>query len=66
MAVEDNDYKTVSEGMTKCSNYAHDKAIESGTYLPEPSELLEDIETLEKWVTLVNKRSDEVQKRRKQ
>ena len=66
VAVEDNDYKTVSEGMTKCSNYAHDKAIESGTYLPEPSELLEDIETLEKWVTLVNKRSDEVQKRRKQ
>ena len=29
--------------MTKCSNYAHDKALMGGVAVPEPDELLTDI-----------------------
>jgi len=36
---EDDDYAQVYAGMTKCSNYAHDKALVGGIAIPEPDEL---------------------------
>ena len=63
--VEDGDYAQVSAGMAKCSNYPHDKAMEGGVAVPDPDELLADIETLETWRILIEKKSKETAKRRK-
>ncbi|RZL94536.1 MAG: ATPase [Variovorax sp.] len=65
VVVDDEDYAQVNAGMTKCSNYAHDKAILGGVAVPDPEELLVDIMELETWRARVNKRSDETARRRK-
>lgn len=65
VSVDDDDYANVYEGMTKCSNYAHDKALFGGIAIPDPDELLADIVALETWRTRVQKRGDEIQKIRK-
>ena len=63
--VDDDDYAHVDAGMTKCSNYAHDKALMGGVAVPEPDELLADITVLENWRKEVNQRSEDTRKRRK-
>ncbi|WP_068871006.1 AAA family ATPase [Edwardsiella tarda] len=63
--VDDNDYAEVDAGMSKCSNYAHDKAMVGGVAIPEPDELLSDIIALENWRTKIYKRAEEAIKRRK-
>ena len=63
--VDDNDYLQVDSGMTKCSNYAHDKALMGGVAVPEPDELLADISALETWRDTIEQRSKETAKRRK-
>ena len=63
--VEDDDYAQVHTGMTKCSNYAHDKALMGGVAIPEPEELLADILALETWRTKIDTRSVETAKKRK-
>lgn len=65
VAVEDDDYSRVFSGMAKCSNYAHDKAMEGGIAVPEPDELLADIEDLESWRAALEARSQDTRKRRK-
>lgn len=65
VVVEDDDYARVTAGMTKCSNYAHDKAVIGGTALPEPAELLADIEELEAWRAKVVARAKQVESARK-
>jgi len=65
VVVEDDDYAQVNAGMTKCSNYAHDKALIGGIAVPEPDELLDDILNLEKWRSDVENRSKDTAKRRK-
>jgi energy-coupling factor transporter ATP-binding protein EcfA2 len=65
VSVEDEDYAQVHAGMSKCSNYAHDKALAGGVAIPEPDELLADIAALEAWRAKVQKRGDDVQKARK-
>ena len=65
VVVEDDDYAQVNVGMTKCSNYAHDKAPIGGVAVPEPDELLNDILNLEKWRSDVENRSKVTAKRRK-
>lgn len=65
VVVEDDDYAQVNAGMTKCSNYAHDKAFVGGVAVPEPDELLADIMALETWRVQVDKRSGETAKKRK-
>lgn len=65
VVVDDSDYKQIDAGMTKCSNYAHDKALMGGIAVPEPDELLADITALETWRDTVEKRSKDVAKRRK-
>lgn len=65
VVVEDDDYAQVNAGMTKCSNYAHDKALLGGVAVPEPDELLADIMALETWRAQIDKRSGETAKKRK-
>ncbi len=36
VVVDDDDYAQVNAGMTKCSNYAHDKALMGGIAVPIP------------------------------
>ncbi len=63
--VEDDDYARVTAGMTKCSNYAHDKALMGGVAVPEPDELLADIMALETWRGQVEARNVNTAKKRK-
>jgi len=63
--VEDSDYALIESQMTKCSNYAHDQALLGGTVIPDPAELLTDINTLETWREQVEKRVEVVRKKRK-
>ena len=65
VVVEDGDYRQIDQGMTKCSNYAHDKALIGGVAVPDPDELLNDINALEKWRGEVEARSKGVAKKRK-
>jgi len=63
--VDDNDYAQVNAGMTKCSNYAHDKALIGGVAVPEPDELLADIMVLDAWRDAIEKRSKTTAQQRK-
>lgn len=63
--VDDSDYAQVDAGMTRCSNYAHDKALMGGVAVPDPDELLADIMALETWRAQIEKRSGETAKKRK-
>ena len=63
--VDESDYPEVEAGMTKCSNYAHDKAMEGGPAMPHPDELLADINALDKWRVKVVSRSRALVERRK-
>jgi energy-coupling factor transporter ATP-binding protein EcfA2 len=63
--VEDADYFAVDTWMSKCSNYAHDQALLGGVEVPEPDELLADINALEKWRTETHERGEKLQKQRK-
>ncbi|PZS83734.1 ATPase [Stenotrophomonas maltophilia] len=65
VVVDDEDYAQVNAGMTKCSNYAHDKALMGGVAVPDPDELLTDITALETWRAQVEKRGTETAKKRK-
>ena len=63
--VEDADYIAVDTWMSKCSNYAHDQALLGGVEVPEPEELLADINELEKWRTEIHERGEKLHKQRK-
>lgn len=65
VVVEDSDYATVDQWMSKCSNYAHDQALLGGVEVPNPDELLDDINALDEWRKQIEKRAEVVQKRRK-
>lgn len=64
--VSDDDYGKINAGMTKCSNYAHDKAYAGGVAVPDPDELLTDILLLDDWREMAEARcKDTVKARRK-
>lgn len=63
--VDDNDYLQVTAGMGKCSNYAHDKAMAGDVAVPEPDELLTDIQALEAWRLQIEARSTVTSRARK-
>ena len=65
VVVEDSDYKSVEHCMGKCSNYAHDQALLGGVELPHPDELLADINALDEWRKDIEKRKEQVRKKRK-
>ncbi len=54
----DNDCTTLEAGMTKCSRWlpGHDQAAAENPRFPEPDEVKDDIEILEKWVKAIQKR----------
>ncbi len=49
IVVELPDYEKVDKGMSKCSNYRHDNPAIAGIAIPDPDELLADIEELDEW-----------------
>jgi hypothetical protein len=63
--VDDDDYVQVYAGMTRCSNFAHDRAAMGGIAVPDPDELLADIMALEQWRLQVEQRSKDTAKRRR-
>ena len=65
VAVEDADYATVEAAMSNCSNHAHDPAVLAGASVPEPLELLADINALDVWRVAVDDRSKITSKKRK-
>jgi hypothetical protein len=65
VVVDDSDYDKVNAGMSKCSNYAHDKASIGGAAVPSPEDLLQDICNLETWCEEVKKRSKTTSQKRK-
>lgn len=65
VTVDDADYALIDAGMAKCSNYAHDKALAGGVAVPDPDELLSDINTLENWRVSTEVRSVATAKSRK-
>ena len=65
VSVEDEDYTTVDHWMSKCSNYSHDQALLGGLEVPNPDELLADINALNEWREQIDSRGGQVQKRRK-
>ncbi|HEL5340863.1 TPA: AAA family ATPase [Stenotrophomonas maltophilia] len=65
VVVADEDYAAVNAGMSRCSNYAHDSALLGGVAVPDPDELLADINALETWRSEVEKRSVQTGKLRK-
>ena len=65
VTVVDNDFLEVNSGMSKCSNYAHDKAFIGGASVPEPDELLADIMCLDNWRDQIERRSAVTAKQRK-
>ena len=65
VVVEDADFDQIEKGVSKCSNYAHDKAAMGGVAIPHPDELLQDIEALEAWRKATHKRGETVAKLRK-
>jgi ABC-type sulfate/molybdate transport systems ATPase subunit len=55
------DCQAVEAGMTKCSKWlsGHDQAAAAPQDIPEPDELIQDIEALEKWVGTIKARRRE-------
>ena len=56
--ITDADCRQLEAGMTKCSKWlpGHDQSAADNAPLPEPNEVLEDIEALEGWVKTIRKR----------
>ena len=66
VVVDDQDYVTVTQMMSKCSNYTHDQALLGGVEVPDPDELLNDINALDEWRKKIEKRAAIIQKQRKE
>lgn len=65
VVVEDSDYVIIESEMSKCSNHCHDQALLGGAMIPEPDELLADINILETWRVEIEARTPKVIKERK-
>jgi energy-coupling factor transporter ATP-binding protein EcfA2 len=64
VAVEDADYMTIQENMSKCSKCSHDGAADAQVPIPGPDEVLSDISALERWFGEVINRRDKLRKSR--
>lgn len=65
VTVDDEDNAQLNAGMSKCSDYVHDKVMIGGFAVPDPDELLTDILAKKNWRAKVHKRSEETAKKRK-
>lgn len=64
VVVEDDDVKSVYEGMTRCSNFTHEGGAEAPPPLPRPDEFLADVERLGTAVSIIKARKKGVEERR--
>jgi len=56
--ISDDDYKKVADAMDKCSFFTgHDKSPELNEDIPDPNEIMNDIEEIEKYKRELNKRN---------
>lgn len=63
--VSDEDYRQIDEGMTKSSKFEHDASSTVGRLpIPDPDELLADIEKLEAFRVAIDQRNKAVHKQR--
>ncbi|MBU0517202.1 MAG: AAA family ATPase [Proteobacteria bacterium] len=65
VVVEDSDFEIIDRGMSRCSNYGHDRAELGGMELPDPDELLSDINALDEWRKGIERRAEAVRESRK-
>lgn len=65
VVVEDMDYREIDTGMTKSSKFEHDAAASAQLPTPHPDELNADIERLETWRAMAEKRKETTQSNRK-
>ncbi len=63
--VEDSDYHIIDGEMSKYSNYANDQALLGGCEVPDPDELLADVNELGEWRKNISERGDKLSKKRK-
>ena len=58
--ISDDDLAALKNGMTKCSMWlpGHDQSPAENTPFPHPTELDEDIESFDKWVSTIRKRRE--------
>jgi energy-coupling factor transporter ATP-binding protein EcfA2 len=56
--ITDEDCQTLEAAMTKCSRWlpGHDQAAAARAPVPEPTELKDDIDALDTWITTIRKR----------
>lgn len=54
--IKDTDYDIVADNITKCSNYIHDNPDEESSPVPDPPQLLNDLQALEAWIDDIKKR----------
>ncbi|WCD83004.1 AAA family ATPase [Pseudomonas sp. TUM22785] len=65
VTVTNEDYKSINEGMTKCSKFEHDSAMRIERLpIPHPDEVREDIEKLDTWRNAVLARQKTLQAER--
>jgi energy-coupling factor transporter ATP-binding protein EcfA2 len=64
VSIEDEDVKSVYDGMTRCSYFTHEGGAEAPPALPTPDELIADIETLGNAVVAVKAKGDAAERRR--
>lgn len=56
VTIEPQDLAEIEKGMTKCSNYSHDRPLMAGIAVPSPDEFLADVTLLVQFRARVNKR----------
>ena len=61
VVITDDDYREINTGMTKSSKFKHDPAMRIGRLpVPDPDELSNDIEKLDKWRNAIIQRRKQV------
>ena len=64
--VEDEDIKSVYDGMTRCSNFTHEGGAEAPPPLPTADEFMTDVEALGAAVSAIRTKTKAVDQRRKE
>lgn len=65
VSVEDTDIQAIDSGMTKCSRFTgHNRSLTGSIDIPDPDELLEDINALDVWRVEIKNRTKSIISRR--
>jgi hypothetical protein len=63
--VELSDYELIEKGMTRTSNWCHDRSRAQGNASPTPKEFKDEIAQIQAFHTLLKDRRKEIEKQRK-